>query len=611
MKLKALMGVMLIALTSAFSPQAPVVITGQVQSESGTALAMATITHTLSKRAVSTDQAGKFTLEIPALKGKLIIAAAGYQSQTIQLGTQTQFTISLISSGKKTHDSIKAAEITEDKKIRIRGVASPQVASGYVMRYDEQEIEHNTEEYKGIEENIFHQVTNKPLSTFSIDVDKASYSILRRFIQQGQLPPVNSVRVEEMINYFDYQYEGPTNSDPLRIHTEMIPAPWNPTHKLLSVGLQARKMNVENLPPSNLVFLIDVSGSMATANKLPLVKSSLKMLTEQLRPNDYVSLVVYAGAAGVVLEPTPGNRKNEIMQAIDQLEAGGSTAGGEGIRLAYALAQKHFRKEGNNRVILATDGDFNIGESSDAAMEELVASKRQTGIFLTVLGYGMGNYKDSKMEVLADKGNGNYAYIDNLNEARKTLVSEFGGTLFTLAKDVKIQIEFNPEHVQSYRLIGYENRKLNDEDFNNDKKDAGELGSGHTVTALYEIVPANGSTSATIDPLKYQARQVSGKGSAEVATIKVRYKTPEGEVSKLIVHPILAGKGSEGSENIRWAGAVASFGMLVRKSEFLNDYSADQVLAMAIGAKGADINGYRAEFINLVRSYKELVKSNR
>ncbi len=347
----------------------------------------------------------------------------------------------------------------------------------------------NTEEYDGIVENRFLKVTDNPLSTFSIDVDAASYSNVRRFLNDGALPPAGAVRIEEMINYFHYDYPQPRGEDPFSINTEIADCPWSQDNRLVLIGLQGKRIPTENLPPSNIVFLIDVSGSMNEPNKLPLVQQSMKMLTEQLREQDRVAIVVYAGNAGLVLPATSGANKQAISNAIDRLEAGGSTAGGAGIKLAYEIAKNNYLPKGNNRVILCTDGDFNVGASSDDEMERLIEQERKSGVFLTVLGYGMGNYKDSKMQKLADKGNGNHAYIDNLNEAKKVLVSEFGGTLFTIAKDVKLQIEFNPEKVQAYRLIGYENRLLNKEDFNNDQKDAGELGSGHTVTALYEVIP--------------------------------------------------------------------------------------------------------------------------
>jgi Ca-activated chloride channel family protein len=390
--------------------------------------------------------------------------------------------------------------------------------------------------------------------------------------------------------------------------TEISKAPWNSKHKLVHIGLQGKRIPTENLPPSNLVFLLDVSGSMNQPNKLPLLKTSFRMLVEQLRPQDHVAIVVYAGAAGLVLEPTSGVDKMKIIGALDRLEAGGSTAGGAGIKLAYEVAKEHYKKEGNNRIILATDGDFNIGESSNAGMERLIEEKRKDGIFLTVLGFGMGNYKDSKMEILADKGNGNYAYIDNITESRKVLVNEFGGTLFTIAKDVKLQIEFNPAKVSAYRLIGYENRMLKSEDFNNDKKDAGELGSGHTVTALYEIIPVGvESEFMKIDELKYQTAKIDPKAvySKELMTIKLRYKKPDSETSKLIVHPLVDGNIplAKTSDNFRWSASVAAFGMLLRESEYINHFTYDQAIALAETARGKDKEGYRIEFINMMKSF--------
>ncbi len=402
----------------------------------------------------------------------------------------------------------------------------------------------NTEEYDAITENPFLTAKENPLSTFSIDVDAGSYSNVRRFLNNGELPPAGAVRIEELINYFHYDYPQPVNDDPFSINTEVSACAWSPSHQLVMIGLQGRRIPTENLPASNLVFLIDVSGSMFEPEKLPLVQKSLKMLVDQLREQDRVSLVVYAGNAGLVLPSTPGSEKTKIKNAIDGLEAGGSTAGGAGIQLAYKVASQNFIKNGNNRIILCTDGDFNVGPSSDSELFEIIDKEKKTGVFLTVLGYGMGNYKDAKMEKLADKGNGNHAYIDNEMEAKKVLVNEFGGTLFTIAKDVKLQIEFNPYKVQSYRLIGYENRMLNKEDFNNDNKDAGELGSGHTVTAIYEVIPVGvkDEFSQKVDPLKYQKQE---KGylkntTNELMTIKFRYKKPDGDTSMLIVHTILA-----------------------------------------------------------------------
>lgn len=472
----------------------------------------------------------------------------------------------------------------------------------------------NTEDYDKIIENRFLAATKNPLSTFSIDVDEAAYSNVRRYINNGSIPPAGAVRIEEMINYFDYAYPQPTNDEPFTVNTELSECPWSPQHRLVHIGLQGKEIPVQHLPNANMVFLIDVSGSMQDANKLPLVKSSLELLADQLRPDDKVAIVVYAGSAGLVLPPTSGANKTAIKEAIAQLEAGGSTAGGEGLQLAYKVARENFIKNGNNRIILATDGDFNVGISSDDELVSLIEKERKTGIFLSVLGYGMGNYKDSKMQQLADKGNGNHSYIDNINEARKVLVSEFGSTLFTIAKDVKIQIEFNPAKVQAYRLIGYENRVMAAEDFNDDKKDAGELGSGHTVTALYEVIPVGVKSGfiGNVDALKYQPSKTNSSatgGSEEIMTIKLRYKKPDGDVSKLIVHPVTDSHIAlaNTSENFRFSAAVASFGMLLRNSEFRQNASFPLVIDLAKGAKGTDVNGYRQEFINMVQAAGSLV----
>lgn len=471
----------------------------------------------------------------------------------------------------------------------------------------------NTEEYDNIVENNFLSPLQNPLSTFSIDVDEASYSNVRRYLQNGSLPPAGAVRIEEMINYFDYDYPQPEAGRPFSITTEMTECPWNTSHKLVHIGLKGKEVPVDNLPPSNLVFLIDVSGSMQDENKLPLVKTSLKMLTEQLREKDKVAVVVYAGNAGLVLPSTSGVDKAKIKDAIESLEAGGSTAGGEGIQLAYKTALDNFIKGGNNRVVLATDGDFNVGISSDDELVRLIETEREKGIFLSVLGYGMGNYKDSKMQQLADKGNGNHFYIDNVNEAKKVLVSEFGSTLFTIAKDVKVQIEFNPARVQAYRLIGYENRLLAAEDFNDDKKDAGEIGSGHTVTALYEVIPAGVADKFTkaVDGLRYQSKaKVILNNSDEAMTVKLRYKEPDGEKSKLLVQTVNDGQPllAASSDNFRFSAAVAEFGMLLRHSVFTQSASTEQVLSLAASAKGPDANGYRKEFIELVQASTALAK---
>lgn len=469
----------------------------------------------------------------------------------------------------------------------------------------------NTEQYNYISENEFKNVKDEALSTFSIDVDRASYSNVRRFINNGQTPPQDAVRIEEMINYFSYDYPQPKGDDPFSITTEMSDCPWNSKHRLVHIGLQGKKIQIENLPANNLVFLIDVSGSMSDYNKLPLVKQSLRLLVNQLRGQDRVALVVYAGAAGLVLESTPGSYKEKILEAIENLSSGGSTAGGAGIKLAYNVAKENFIKNGNNRVILASDGDFNVGASSDGELARLIEEKREMGIYLTVLGYGMGNYKDSKMEQLADKGNGNYAYIDNIMEAKKTLVTEMGGTLLTIAKDVKIQIEFNPAKVASYKLIGYENRLLNKEDFNDDNKDAGEMGAGHTVTALYEIVLVGGDENSTgkVDPLRYQTPNTvnqSAISSEELLTVKFRYKKPNETESKLIVQYLKdVNKDLESSSNnFKFSAAVAEFGLLLRDSKFKGNSNYEEVLKLAKMGKGIDEEGYRSEFIRLVELHQ-------
>ena len=468
-------------------------------------------------------------------------------------------------------------------------------------------VYHNTESYNAIEENGYKLTTSSPISTFSVDVDAASYSNVRRFLMAGQRPDNGAVRVEEMINYFNYDYPNPTGKDPFSITTEIGDCPWS-KNKLVHIGLQGQRIEKDNLPASNLVFLLDVSGSMNSPNKLPLLKSSLKMLVNELSEKDRIAIVVYAGAAGVVLNSTPASNSGEILEALDRLEAGGSTAGGAGIELAYKVAQEHFIKGGNNRVILATDGDFNVGMSSQSAMQELIEKKRESGVFLTCLGFGTGNLKDSQMELLADKGNGNYAYIDNLLEAKKVLVTEIGATLLTIAKDVKIQVEFNPALVESYRLIGYENRLLNTEDFNDDKKDAGEIGAGHSVTALYEVVMKGegDGTSPSVDPLRYQNSQINSTLTNELLTVKFRYKAPGGDVSQLIERNLMNKSTSKSSDNFRFSAAVAGFGMLLRNSEFKGTLLFDKVIEMAIQAKGEDVNGYRAEFIRLVEAAKSI-----
>ena len=470
------------------------------------------------------------------------------------------------------------------------------------------------ETYNEAKESGFLSPLTKPLSTFSIDVDTASYSNVRRFISEGQRPPAGAVRIEELINYFSYSYPQPSGAHPFSVTTELGPCPWNSSHKLARIGLKAKDIDTKDLPPSNLVFLTDVSGSMADANKLPLLKQALRLLVRQLGGRDRVAMVVYAGSDAVVLEPTPGSEQGKILAAIDSLGAGGSTHASSGIVTAYQLAEQSFISGGNNRVILASDGDFNVGMTNPDELQKLIEEKRKTGVHLTVLGFGMGNYRDDTMEVLADKGNGSYAYIDSLLEARKVLVKEMSGTLFTVAKDVKIQVEFNPAKVSAYRLLGYENRALADEDFNNDKKDAGEIGAGHTVTALYELIPAG--AQPLVDPLKYQKAEpqkplpAEGAASSELMTVKLRYKPLASDKSVLLDTVIEDGNAAlaQTSEDFRFAAAVAGYGLLLTGSELAGDLTWQQVIQLAKDARGGDEEGWRAEFIRLAESVAQLAK---
>ncbi|MFL6336103.1 MAG: vWA domain-containing protein [Pyrinomonadaceae bacterium] len=478
------------------------------------------------------------------------------------------------------------------------------------------EEEHNAsgEAYAKIDENPFLEAARAPLSTFSIDVDTASYSNTRRFLKDGHLPPRDAVRIEELVNYFTYDYPQPDGQTPFSVTAEVADCPWNTQHKLVQIGLQGKKVAQEDLPPANLVFLIDVSGSMDEPDKLPLVKSSLRTLANQLTPRDRVAVVVYAGASGLVLPSTPGDQRGEIISAVERLQAGGSTDGGSGIRLAYRVAEQNFIRGGTNRVILATDGDFNVGLTGDDELVKLIEEKRRGGVFLSVLGYGTGNLNDSMMEKLADKGNGNYAYIDTESEARKALGEQVAGTLATIAKDVKIQVEFNPRLVAGYRLIGYENRLLADKDFNDDRKDAGEIGAGHTVTALYEVVPAGQKIeNPGVDELKYSrpAEVAQGANASELLTVKLRYKEPEGDTSRPLNVGVPDRQASyrNASDNFKFAAAVAEFGLLLRDSRYKAQSSYGNAAELARAATGADLSGRRAEFINLVQSARSLSES--
>jgi Ca-activated chloride channel homolog len=626
----------------AFRPVNGITVTGKVTDNKGNPVAFVSVVLKGTREGTSTAYDGTYKLSLSKSTGTLIFSALGYVTQEKTLNGNAVLDAVLVADNKVLSEVVVTGYATQKRKDVTGAVASqnnvPGLTDGGLAEKLNGRVSgikvittnvngfyppspngyFDGESYDVINENKFLSVSNEPLSTFSIDVDAAGYSNVRRFLNNGQLPPANAVRIEEMVNYFKYEYPQPAGKDPFSINTEISDAPWNKDHKLVMIGLQGKKIPMENLPASNLVFLIDVSGSMQGPERLGLVKASMKMLVEQLREQDKVAIVVYAGAAGLVLPSTSGEEKETILGAIEKLEAGGSTAGGAGIKLAYKTARDYFIKGGNNRVILCTDGDFNVGASSDQDMETLIEQERKSGVFLTVLGYGMGNYQDAKMQKLADKGNGNHAYIDGITEAKKVLVNEFGGTLFTIAKDVKLQIEFNPAKVQAYRLIGYENRMLAKEDFNNDKKDAGELGSGHTVTALYEVIPVGVKSSflGSVDPLKYQTPKEEPKLKSvtdEILTVKFRYKAPDGDLSKLIEHPVLDQSVpiSKTTENFRFAASVAQFGLLLRDSEFKSAASFDNVLSLARTAKSYDEEGYRAEFVRLVESARLLSKGKK
>jgi len=640
--IKSMLGILAISLFCFAANKTERIITGKVTDEKGAAIAGVTVKVCNSKKAVSTNVQGFYSITIDEKTSCLIFSGIALQSQKIAIKESNVIDVKMMFdnssldevivsvpygvsydasytgsqstvSAKALSGQVPGLAITNgngapgsNSNIRIRGISS--ISNSTQFSYDNNdEEEPNREGYDKITENGFLSTKQNPLSTFSIDVDAASYSNIRRILNAGTLPPAGAVRIEEMINYFKYNYPQPTNNLPFTINTEQSICPWNHQHQLVLVGLQGKKIEEENLPPTSLTFLIDVSGSMYDANKLPLVKSSLLMLVDKLREQDRVAIVVYAGAAGLVLPSTTAANKEAIKSAIEKLQAGGSTAGGQGIKLAYKTAKENYLKEGNNRVILCTDGDFNVGASSDDELERMIEDERKSGVFLTVLGFGMGNYQDAKMQKLADKGNGNHAYIDGINEAKKVFLNEFGGTLFTIAKDVKFQIEFNPKQVKEYRLIGYENRLLAKEDFNDDKKDAGELGSGHTVTALYEIVPfgSKEDLSTKVDPLRYQEKiniVTDEKKLPEMMSLKLRYKNPDDSISKLIekivtkqIIPL-----ETATENLRFAAAVAEFGMLLRNSEYKKNSSYENAKQLATNALGKDMEGYRKEFLALI-----------
>lgn len=600
-------------------------ITGTVKNSAGAPVSGAMIQ--ITSRGIRpltriSDATGAFTFErAPVADYDVKATLGGFKQFTARIkvtdGKATHLDIVLqTESVPETRDGKRLApELTRSARMEapmeaMARILSPLPASqmpivggpgwpGYPTR------DFNTEAYDRIDDNAFRRVTQNPLSTFSIDVDTASYANIRRFLNNGTLPPRDAVRIEEMINYFRFDYPRPAGDVPFSVHTEVARCPWNPKHRVALIGLQARALDEEHLPARNLVFLLDVSGSMMPPDKLPLIQTAMRMLVDTLNERDRIAIVVYAGASGLVLPSTSGAEKEKIHEAIARLEAGGSTNGAAGITLAYQVAQQQFVKGGINRVILATDGDFNVGITNQGDLTRLIEEKRASGIFLSVLGVGTGNVKDSTMEKLADRGNGNYAYLDSLHEARKVLVKEAGATLVTVAKDVKIQVEFNPANVAAYRLIGYENRLLHNQDFNDDKKDAGEIGAGHTVTALYEIVPPGADDDLPqIDPLKYQrssteATSTSSTARDELLTVKLRYKAPDGDESRLITVPI-KNRTSELSENVGFAAAVVEFGMLLRESEHRGSSTFREASALARRFRGEDPDGYRAEFVRLI-----------
>lgn len=526
-----------------------------------------------------------------------------YQELVLEAKTTTLCTVQIV--------SYKVPLISKDQTTCGNTITSSSYNSGGIFGKNKKNkskdpVEGNTESYDKIVENEFHKVVNNPLSTFSIDVDDASYSNMRRYITQGTKPPIDAIRTEELINYFDYNYPSPTGDEPFAIYSEVSGCPWNTKHQLVRIGIQGKQIDTSKLPNSNIVLLLDVSGSMADNNKLSLVKKAMHLLVNQMHNNDKIAIVIYATTSSVLLNSTSCMNKSTILNAIDGLVADGSTAGADGIKKAYDIAKENFIANGNNRVIIATDGDFNVGMSSDADIENLIISRRNEGIFLSVLGVGMGNYKDSKMEKLADKGNGNYSYIDNFMEARKVLVKELGATMYTIAKDVKIQVEFNPLNVKAYRLIGYEDRMLDDKDFNDDTKDAGELGAGSNVTAVYEIITSESELKnlPSTDKLKYQKNKVVYNPTAtnEMMTIKVRYKNPK-ESQSLYTSSIVYNNNaaySTTSENFKFTLAVIEFSMLLRDSKFKGNTTYSEILKLANEGKGEDKDGYRSEFIKLV-----------
>jgi len=588
-------------------------VTGKVSdNDTNEPLAGVSLTVQGKSQATVTDFEGNFLINVEQ-GNMLVFSLIGYETKNVRVNKPI-INVSLKPDKQLVDEVVVTGMVRSERRLPNKLLNECSMDISYSTApihysYDSQ----NNEEYSAFAENRFKDAKSEPLSTFSLDVDVASYSNVRRMINQGQKPPKDAVRIEQFINYFSYDYPNPTGKHPIGIVTETHPCPWNRDNLLVRIGVKAKEIPSQNLPASNFVFLIDVSGSMFSPNRLPLVKSSLKLLTNNLRAIDRVSIVVYAGAAGEVLPSTSGADKQKIFEALDKLEAGGSTAGGAGIELAYKVAQKNFITGGNNRIILCTDGDFNVGISSERALEKLIEEKRKTGVYLTVLGYGMGNYKDSKLQILSQKGNGNHAYIDNLQEANRVLVQEFGSTMYAVAKDVKMQVEFNPAYVSAYRLVGYESRLLNKEDFNDDTKDAGELGAGHTVTAFYEIIPVGVKNPyGSVDELKYQKTppsQVAGVFNNEMMTVKLRYKQLDDNTSiKMEVPVLFSAHIKTPSEDFNFSSAVAMFGQLLRNSDFKGTSSYEEIVKLASKGFGEDKHGYRREFVRLAEAMKQMDK---
>ena len=579
-------------------------VTGKVTDVSNDPLPGVSVLIKGTTQGVSTDFDGKYTIKVK--NGDILeFSSLGMKTKQVKVNGQKVINVVLEEDNVAlqevvvtSYETAKRRDVTSSS-IRIRGAGS---VSGNYGTKNGYTLNTSRETYKAIDEGGFKKTAKDPVTTFSADVDRASYSNVRRMLNYGQKPHKDAVRIEELINYFDYNYTPPAEGSktPLNATTTLSSCPWNPDNYLLRIGLQAKKIDLTKAPPSNIVFLIDTSGSMDEPNKMPLLKASFKLLLDNLRPEDRIAIVVYASQTGIALPSTPAKEKEKISKVIDDLVASGSTAGGAGLQTAYEVAEKNFLPKGNNRIILATDGDFNVGISSRDELQRLVEEKRNNGIYISVLGYGMGNYRDDMAETIANKGNGNYAYIDNFTEAKKVLVNEFGGTLYTVAKDVKLQLEFNPQYVKEYRLVGYENRALANEDFEDDKKDAGEIGAGHTVTALYELIPVKG---ATTDGLRYQ-KQVKEGFANELAFLKIRYKDPVVKDAKSVEEstpiPFTLTDFSQTDDDYRFAAAVAEWGMLLRNSKYKAKSSYKQVIDLAKNAIGKDEEGYRKEFIRLV-----------